>query len=139
MIDKIRAQDYISNLYRYVLDRRIVSDGERVFWTERLLQEQDPISIFNSFVQSEENRIRLEQSDDSRTEFRSGHFYSPVPSRKELIADADRLYGNRDLRAVDLNDKVQQETLSRLIPYFYTIPFVDQKGDAFRYYYDNTS
>jgi predicted O-methyltransferase YrrM len=67
-----------------------------------------------------------------------GHFYSPIPSRKEVADDAARIFDSNDpLLGIDLRKSAQSELLERLKPLCLDLPFTDEPGGSTRYFYQN--
>lgn len=70
---------------------------------------------------------------------RNGHYYSPVPSLKELDRDAARIFDRsaRTLAGVDLDETAQLELLDEFAAFYQGQPFTEApRGDA-RYFFDN--
>jgi predicted O-methyltransferase YrrM len=68
-----------------------------------------------------------------------GHFYSPIPSLKELSADRQRVFGDlpREIPGIDLREQ-QQLALLRIIQGFYAEqPFNDERSDGMQYSFQN--
>lgn len=72
---------------------------------------------------------------------RPGHFYSPIPSTREIKVNEDRLFSKRasSLPAVDLNLPQQLRLLEKFTLYYNMLSFPINKSDEFRYYYENIS
>jgi len=70
---------------------------------------------------------------------RSGHYYSPVPSLKELKRDAARIFDRslRRLPGVELNEAGQLALLAQLAPFYAEQPFPETPRDGIRYFFDN--
>lgn len=70
---------------------------------------------------------------------RNGHYYSPVPSLKELRRDADRIFDRslRPLPGIDLNESGQLELLTELARFYQEQPFTEAPRDETRYFFDN--
>lgn len=138
-MERARAEGFVRDLFRFVLDRRSVLEKDVGNWTDHLLATGDPIAVFESFARSDENRARLHGLEDGRTEYPPGHFYSPVVSRSDIAADRARIFGPRALLGVDLNDEVQQRTFAALSAHVGSMPFGEEAGQGRRYHYRNTS
>lgn len=52
-----------------------------------------------------------------------GHFYSTIPSLREIEKHKDKLYHNRPIRDVSLDHDKQFKFVKRLQPYYKTVPF----------------
>jgi predicted O-methyltransferase YrrM len=70
---------------------------------------------------------------------RNGHYYSPVPSVKELRRDAARIFDRslKTLPGVDLNVPGQLALLTELAQFYPEQPFSQAPRDGFRYFFDN--
>jgi len=70
---------------------------------------------------------------------RSGHYYSPVPSVKELRRDAKRVFDRslRDLQGVELNEPAQLALLAQFATFYEEQPFSEAPRDDIRYFFDN--
>jgi predicted O-methyltransferase YrrM len=70
---------------------------------------------------------------------RNGHYYSPVPSLKELRRDAPRIFdrSRRSLPGVDLNEDGQLALLSEFAPFYAEQPFPETPREGIRYFFDN--
>ncbi|MFH1598269.1 MAG: class I SAM-dependent methyltransferase [Patescibacteria group bacterium] len=68
-----------------------------------------------------------------------GHYYSPIPSREEIIKRSKKIFGIKEKKidGVDLNETEQLVLLEQLKKYYDAIPFNDQASDDLRYYYKN--
>jgi predicted O-methyltransferase YrrM len=70
---------------------------------------------------------------------RNGHYYSPVPSIKELRRDSSRIF-DRSLRAlpgIDLHEADQLALLQEFAPFYADQPFPETPRDGIRYFFDN--
>jgi hypothetical protein len=108
-------------------------------WVRRAERADDPISFFEEFVAQKANVDRLARAGDSATRWPSGHFYSPVVSRSELLADWPRIAARKCPKAVNMQADRQKLLLTAISAFFPTIPFSDEKSARFRYHYENTS
>lgn len=70
---------------------------------------------------------------------RNGHYYSPVPSLKELRRDAERIFDRslRQLPGVELHEAEQLELLAELGPFYKEQPFPETPQRDLRYFFDN--
>ena len=133
------AERFIRELFEHVLRIRPAPEKEVAAWTRRALASGDAKKVFRALIELPSHKSGLAADIDTKTRWPHGHFYSPVVSRKETIASADRIYGQKPLLGVDLNTTGQLELLARLTPFFATIPFTDEKTSPYRYYYMNPS
>jgi predicted O-methyltransferase YrrM len=69
----------------------------------------------------------------------SGHYYSPIPARKQICTDRQRIFGNvpRHLPGIDLNEARQMELIEQLRVYYGDLPFPEKKNNRCRFYYEN--
>ncbi len=70
-----------------------------------------------------------------------GHFFSPLPSLREIYENEGRIFGHYppELPAIDLNIAHQLKLLETFRRKFSSIPFAKTKTDRFRYFYENMS
>jgi predicted O-methyltransferase YrrM len=70
---------------------------------------------------------------------RNGHYYSPVPSIKELQRHAARIFdrSRRDLPGIELNEADQLALLPQLAAFYDEHPFPETPRDGIRYFFDN--
>jgi predicted O-methyltransferase YrrM len=68
-----------------------------------------------------------------------GHFYSPIPSLKELRADRQRVFGElpREIPGVDLREPQQLELLCIMQGFYAQQPFNDERSDGMQYSFQN--
>lgn len=71
--------------------------------------------------------------------FLPGHFYSPIPSLKEVKADEEKIFGviPRSIPGIDLREREQLELLESLCEHYDKMPFAPNKKEGLRYYFDN--
>jgi predicted O-methyltransferase YrrM len=69
----------------------------------------------------------------------AGHYYSPVPSLKEMHRDAARIFdrSRRGLPGIELNETEQLALLAKLAPFHAEHPFPETPRDGIRYFFDN--
>jgi len=70
---------------------------------------------------------------------KDGHYYSPVPSIKELERDASRIFDRswRTLPGIELNEADQLALLAQFAPFYEEQPFPETPRDGIRYFFDN--
>jgi predicted O-methyltransferase YrrM len=70
---------------------------------------------------------------------RNGHYYSPVPSLKELERDAPRIFDRslRSLGGIELHEAEQLKLLTEFGAFYAEQPFPETPRDATRYFSDN--
>jgi predicted O-methyltransferase YrrM len=67
-----------------------------------------------------------------------GHFYSPIPDIKDVKAREEKIFtSSKDIYGVDLNVEVQQSLAAEFKKIYESLPFRDEPGNGFRYYYKN--
>jgi predicted O-methyltransferase YrrM len=70
--------------------------------------------------------------------FPPGHFYSPIPSMTEVRRRETRIFSlPESMPGVDLNERVQRETIAVLAQYFPAIELTEEKHEGARFYYNN--
>jgi predicted O-methyltransferase YrrM len=70
---------------------------------------------------------------------RNGHYYSPVPSIKDLRRDSSRIFdrSRKVLPGIDLRESEQLALLEALAPFYANHPFPETPQDDTRYFFDN--
>jgi predicted O-methyltransferase YrrM len=70
---------------------------------------------------------------------RNGHYYSPVPSRKEIKRDARRIFDRslRRLAGINLRENEQLDLLAQFSAFYAEQPFPETPADTTRYFSDN--
>jgi hypothetical protein len=68
-----------------------------------------------------------------------GHFYSPIPSLKELRADRQRVFGEvpREIPGVDLREEQQLQLLRVMQGYYAEQPFASGRSGGMLYSFEN--
>lgn len=69
-----------------------------------------------------------------------GHFYSPLPSTKEVENAAHRIWKateSEKIPGIDLRVREQQRLFARFLKYYQEMPFKDKRQDGLTYYFDN--
>ncbi|MFH1645376.1 MAG: hypothetical protein ABIB11_03055, partial [Candidatus Omnitrophota bacterium] len=76
----------------------------------------------------------------SNAAFPAGHFYSPLPSKEDLMKNKSLIFNkdNAEFSGLDLNVDEQLQFFDKLKQYYNEAPFEENKGDELRYYYDNS-
>ena len=84
-------------------------------------------------------RIPLPRALKNLLLYPPGHFYSPIPSLKELKRDGGKLFGPAPdtLSGIDLNIEGQLELFEQLKQFYPSVPFTEKKADGLRYFYEN--
>ena len=84
-------------------------------------------------------RLPLPRSLKSFLLFPPGHFYSPIPSLREVKKNEARIFGHvpQQLSAIDLNTEEQLALFDELKRYYPSIPFKEHRSDRLRYFYEN--
>jgi hypothetical protein len=70
-----------------------------------------------------------------------GHFYSPVPSLKEIRRDEAKIFENipHHIPGIELHESEQLKLLEELCQYYESMPFQLHQGEGLRYYFENTA
>jgi hypothetical protein len=78
-------------------------------------------------------------ADDVRQFVPPGHFYSPIPSLKDVRASEARIFADppRTLPGVDLRERDQLALLRAFEPYYDTQPFSAGPAPSRRYFFEN--
>ncbi len=70
--------------------------------------------------------------------FPAGHYYSPIPSKEEIIYHVQtRGIPKSELPGINLNEKKQLELLEEYINFYPEISFPEEQEPTHRYYYNN--
>ncbi len=88
---------------------------------DRLTEERDQ--------RAESLLAALEERKDAQLWIATGHYYSPIPSKKELKAREATIWGPypKSLPSINLNEEAQIALLKAFVPYYREIPFAAQK------------
>jgi len=108
-------------------------------WVDRAEKAADPLLVVEEFISHKASLERREHRDDTRTRWPTGHFYSPVVSRKEASDDWERISHRPVPENLDLNANGQRVLFDVIKQYFHTMPHEDIKNEIFRYYFINPS
>jgi hypothetical protein len=133
------AIKFVVDLFKFVLGRKRVEPSEVEYWVQQVVRNQDPAKVLRLFGTSEEYRRRQERLSRSELLFPADHFYSPIVNLHEVETDANRIFGDHDLSALDLNLDLQRKTFERLALHSKSLPFSRAADGMHRYWYDNTS
>lgn len=76
---------------------------------------------------------------DARQFVPPGHFYSAIPSLREVRAREARLFGTppRTLPGIDTREAAQLALLEHLRPWYAELPFPETRSSRTRYFYEN--
>jgi hypothetical protein len=68
-----------------------------------------------------------------------GHFYSPIPSIREIRTNEGRIFGDipKSIAGINLNEERQWDLFKEISKYYLDLPFQDNKTNNLRYYYQN--
>ena len=71
--------------------------------------------------------------------FPGGHFYSPIPSIKDVKLREEEIFGDipKSIPGIDLNEARQLELLREFMSYYKDIPFETGKKKNVRFYLEN--
>ena len=80
-----------------------------------------------------------EHYDIFTQEYPPGHFFSPIPSREEILQRADQIFQNnvKKIPGIKLNLTKQKQLLGLLKRYYQDMPFAKYQSDRLRYYFNN--
>jgi hypothetical protein len=72
-------------------------------------------------------------------EYPAGHYYSPIPDKKDVLAHIKSLKPlNKQMLGINLNEEKQIKILKEYKEYYKDLSFPEKKKPEFRYYYENT-
>jgi predicted O-methyltransferase YrrM len=81
---------------------------------------------------------QLREQIQTQGAYPSGHYYSPIPDKDEVIAYIDsRKPLNKSLPGVDLNEENQLELLHEYSQFYKELPFPEKQQQDCRYFYEN--
>jgi hypothetical protein len=71
--------------------------------------------------------------------FPAGHFYSPLPDMKQIVAQQDKLFNRNvaECAGLDLRAEHQLAVLGELAKFYAEVPFAETASGDGRYYYGN--
>lgn len=133
------TEAYVRELFRHVLRLDSPDEEQIKAWTARAAQEGDPIALFRAIAALPMHQRQLVADRECQTRWPTGHFYSPVVSRREVQQERARIFAQRNQIGLDLQVDDQLRIFSQLAPYISTAPFPDEKTAELRYHYDNPS
>jgi hypothetical protein len=95
-------------------------------------------SDYSHEVSLEIDRLRSQLSELERG-WPPGHFYSPIPSIKEIKAREEKIFNNipNKIPGIDLHEEEQIRLLHELKPYYVDQPFTFHKKENLRFFFDN--
>lgn len=81
----------------------------------------------------------IDQRDLFKKYVPPGHYYSPIPSIDEILADKEKIWGEppTHISGIDLNTDEQLELLDKFDEYYKEIPFRDEKTEGLDYFFHN--
>jgi hypothetical protein len=119
--------------------RRWRQAARHVPWFDRWLRKvrrSDEIAAMQAHLA----RLRGYDAEPFLVRMLPGHFYSPVPSMKEIKRNEGRIFGRPDhLDGLDLNEESQLALLATLAPLCNGVTFNDDPKPDSRYWTDNPS
>ena len=114
-------------------------DGEAIDHLKKFTQETE--SLFNAIFTLIKSLVNLLGSSDlqSFSQYPPGHFSSPIPNLKDVLARADEIFApnTREIPGLDLREAEQLALLDTLSAYYGELPFTAQAMASRRYYYEN--
>ncbi|HVI93305.1 MAG TPA: class I SAM-dependent methyltransferase [Anaeromyxobacter sp.] len=77
--------------------------------------------------------------DDARQFVPPGHYYSPIPSLREVRGNEARIFGvpPRTLPGIELREREQVALLKSFEPFYEAQPFASERAPSRRYFFDN--
>ncbi len=81
---------------------------------------------------------KLEMIAENQGAFPAGHYYSPIPSREEVLAYIQsRTFPAGEPPGINLNAQSQYDLLNEYAAYYQDIPFQEKPQPGHRFYYEN--
>ncbi len=125
--------------------RRIIRERDESRKIAETLQQentklqQENVKLRQDLEKREQDLERYRRYDDYFKFFPPGHFYSPIPDFKEVLANRDRIWGKMPdkIDGIDLNLEEQIELIKEFGRYYEQLPFANNHREGLRYYYQN--
>ena len=111
------------------VDRGVFSAVSRGIIMKRVMQALINRAPFLSTLREKVRRYRT---------FPAGHYYSPVPSKEDVLAYVKlRALPSGQIPGINLNSQSQYELLNEYANFYPDLPFPEKRIPGHRYYYDN--
>lgn len=131
-------EEFVTACYELLLRRQPDLEGLAVH-VDRLGKGLDRLALVSEFAQCDEFRM----IGKPEPWVPHGHYFSPFPSREDVLEHAKRIEGgsvlNWDLPGIDLQDEAQLEMMEAFAGYYDSIPFRQEASEGLRYNYRNES
>jgi len=118
----------------------IISLLRKFPYFKRIYSERDQLKRDKKALQFKINQL---ENEIKKTNIFAppGHFYSPLPSIKEIKKREKKIFNNipHKVPGIDLNEKAQISLLNRIKKYYIELPFKEQKQKNLRYFFKNAS
>ncbi len=137
--------EFIDACFTRFLRRPAEPEG-LAYYLERLRSGADRLDVVQGIVVSDEFHELLMRQAFGRHVGNPllafappGHYYSPIPSRDDVIRSADERFaqGPESLVGIDLNVAAQLALVETLGPLTSDLSFADEAGGATRYFWNN--
>lgn len=92
------------------------------------------------FIEKRKTQTQGEEEMQTQEEgaFPVGHYYSPIPSREEVLTYIrSRKLPSSELVGIELNAKGQYDLLNEYMLFYKDIPFPENQNPELRFYYEN--
>jgi len=108
---------------------------------DALVSEREQLVSEREQLKSELNQLAGELSEIKTNQgfVPPGHFYSPIPSFKDIRDEESRIFGGvqKEIDGINLDGREQLKLLESMLVYYGEMPFKSDKQDDLRYYYEN--
>jgi predicted O-methyltransferase YrrM len=94
--------------------------------------------LISKFPQYKKLEQQLAIERNKQGAFPAGHYYSPIPSRQDIMSYHRDKADLPELKDVHLNSEKQFKLLTNFSNYYQEISFPINKSDDYRYYFDNS-
>ena len=96
-------------------------------------------NIINSLPYVKTLKRRIDELEENKPLYPPGHFYSPIPSRDDILKREKQIFDNpnTELYGIDLNEKEQLELLKKLSKFYEAFPYLSKAKEGLRYDLDN--
>lgn len=81
-------------------------------------------------------QLKIQMKDEGA--FPAGHYYSPIPSREEVLTYIkSRKLPSSELIGIELNAQSQYSLLNEYVLFYKDLPFPERQSSELRFYYEN--
>lgn len=94
--------------------------------------------IINKILYRPQLIKKLEMQMKDEGGFPAGHYYSPIPSREEVLTYIkSRTLPSSELIGIELYAQSQYSLLNEYVPFCKDLPFPERQSSELRFYYEN--